>query len=106
MNNEIVKIENNEIVVATEVVEQIKEFEKAKARIDIMEKELKASLKNAMELKGIEKIIINGLCATIKKATTRTAIDSKRLKEECPDIYEEYSKTTPVSSSITLTFED
>ena len=37
--NEVVKIENNEIVVATEVVEQIKEFEKAKARIDIMEKE-------------------------------------------------------------------
>ena len=29
-----------------------------------------------------------------------------RIKEECPDIYEEYSKTTPVASSITLTFED
>lgn len=104
--NELVKIENNEIVVAAEVVEQIKEFQKAKAKMDIMEKELKASLKNAMELKGIKKFIINGLCATIREATSRTAIDSKRLKEECPDIYEEYSKTTPVASSITLTFEE
>lgn len=104
--NEMVKIENNEIVVASEVIEQIKEFEKAKARIDIMEKELKAGLKDAMEIKGIKKFIINGLCATIKEATNRTTIDSKRLKDECPDIYKEYSKTTPVASSITLTFED
>lgn len=104
--NELVKIENNEIVIATEVVDQIKEFQKAKAKMDIMEKELKASLKNAMELKGIKKFIINGLCATIREATSRTAIDSKRLKEECPDIYEQYQKTTPIASSITLTFED
>ena len=104
--NEIVKIENNEIIVATEVIDQIKEFQKAKAKMDMMEKELKASLKTAMEQKGVKKFIINGLCANIKEATTRTAIDSKRLKEECPDIYEEYSKTTPVASSITLTFEE
>ena len=104
--NEIVKIENNEIIVATEVIEQIKEFQKAKAKMDMMEKELKASLKSAMEQKGIKKFIINGLCANIKDATSRTAIDSKRLKEECPDIYKEYSKTTPVASSITLTFEE
>jgi len=72
----------------------------------MMEKELKAGLKEAMEQKGIKKFIINGLCANIKEATSRTAIDSKRLKEECPDIYEEYSKTTSVASSITLTFEE
>lgn len=104
--NEIVRIENNEIIVATEVIEQIKEFQKAKAKMDMMEKELKASLKSAMEQKGIKKFIINGLCANIKDATSRTAIDSKRLKEECPDIYREYSKTTQVASSITLTFEE
>jgi len=106
MNSELVIIENNEIVVATEVVEQIKEFQKAKAKMDIMEKELKVSLKEAMEEKGIKKFIINGLCASIKDATTRTTLDSKRLKEECPDIFEEYSKIVPVSSSITLTFEE
>ena len=105
--NEIVKIENNEIVIENkEVIEQIINFQKAKAKIDIMEKEVKASLKEAMEKVGIKKFIVNGLCATIREATSRTAIDSKRLKEECPDIYEEYSKTTPVASSITLTFED
>ena len=51
---------------------------------------------------GIKKFIINGLSATIKDGSTRTTIDSKRLKEECPDIYEAYSKTSEVKSSITL----
>lgn len=106
MNNEIVKIENNEIIVANEVIEQIIDFQKAKAKMDIMEKELKSSLKEAMEKVGLKKFIVNGLCATIKESTSRTTVDSKRLKEECPDIFEEYSKTTPVASSITLTFED
>ena len=90
--NEIVRIENNEIIVETEVIEQIKEFQKAKAKMDMMEKELKASLKNAMEQKGIKKFIINGLCANIKDATSRTAIDSKRLKEECPDILKKLAR--------------
>ena len=104
--NELVKIDNNEIVVANEVVQQIIEFQKAKAKMDLMEKELKSSLKEAMEKVGLKKFIVSGLCASIKDATTRSTIDTKRLKEECPDIYEAYLKTTPVSSSITLTFEE
>ena len=106
MNNEIVKVEDNQVLVANETIEKIKEFKKEKARMDILEKELKTKLKEAMEKVGIKKFIVNGLCANIKEGTTRTSIDSKRLKEECPDIYEEYSKTTPVSSSISLTFEE
>ena len=104
--NELVKIENNEIIVDNEVVQQIIAFQKAKAKMDLMEKELKSSLKEAMEKVGLKKFIVSGLCASIKDATTRNSIDTKRLKEECPDIYEAYLKTTPVSSSITLTFEE
>ena len=104
--NEMVVIRNNEIIVDAAVIEKIKDFKKAKAQIDLVEKELNKSLKEAMEKVGLKKFIVNGLCATIKDGTTRTTIDSKRLKEEAPDIYEEYSKTTPVASSITLTFEE
>lgn len=104
--NELVKFENNEIMISKDTIEKLKNFYELKAKMDIMEKELKSDLKTAMELKGIKKFIVNGLCATIKDSTTRTTIDSKRLKEECPDIYEEYSKTTNVASSITLTFSE
>ncbi|MEE1371633.1 MAG: hypothetical protein U0K48_05755 [Bacilli bacterium] len=104
--NEMVVIKNNEIIVDATVIEKIKDFKKAKAQMDLVEKELNKSLKEAMEKVGLKKFIVNGLCATIKDGTTRTTVDSKRLKEEAPDIYEEYSKTTPVASSITLTFEE
>lgn len=104
--NEMVVIKNNEIIVDATVIEKIKDFKKAKAQMDLVEKELNKSLKEAMEKVGLKKFIVNGLCATIKDGTTKTTVDSKRLKEEAPDIYEEYSKTTPVASSITLTFEE
>ena len=104
--NEMVVIKNNEIIVDATVIEKIKDFKKAKAQMDLVEKELNKSLKEAMEKVGLKKFIVNGLCATIKDGTTRTTVDSKRLKEEAPDIYEEYSKTTSVASSITLTFEE
>lgn len=101
--NEIVKVENGKIEVAKEVVKQIVEFQKVKLEMDLKEKELKKSLKEAMEQCGIKKWITDGLCATIKDGTTRKSLDTKRLKEELPDVYEEYLKTSNVSSSITLT---
>ena len=100
--NELVKVENGKIEVAKEVVEQIKNFQKMKIEMDLKEKELKKNLKEAMETCGIKKWVTDGLCATITEGTTRTTLDSKRLKEELPDIYEEYSKTSNVSSSIKL----
>lgn len=99
---ELVKIENGEITVAEEIVNKIIEFNKAKKEMEYQEKLLKDGLMEAMNNLGIKKFIINGLSATIKEGSTRTTIDSKRLKEECPDIYEAYSKTSEVKSSITL----
>ena len=104
--NELVKIENNEIVIAKEIVDKIKDFKKAKEEMDLMEKELKQQLKDQMEKLGVKKFIINGLSATLKDATTRKSLDTTRLKNECPDIYEEYLKESPVASSITLTVAD
>ena len=37
-----------------------------------------------------------------KKGSTKTTIDSKRLKSERPEIYEEYSKTSTSSPSISM----
>ena len=99
---ELVKIENGEITVAEEIVNKIIEFNKEKKEMEYQEKLLKDGLMEAMNNLGIKRFIINGLSATIKDGSTRTTIDSKRLKEECPDIYEAYSKTSEVKSSITL----
>ena len=104
--NEIVKVENGEITVAQEVINKIIEFNKAKKEFEYQEKLLKEGLMEAMNQVGIKKFIINGLSAVVKEGTVRTTVDSKRLKEECPDIYEAYSKTSEVKSSIVLTIAE
>lgn len=101
--NELVKIEDGKIEVAKEVIEQIKAFEKMKLEMDLKQKELKQELKEAMEKCGVNKWVTDGLCATIREASTRTTLNSKKLKEELPEIYEQYSKTSNVASSIILT---
>ena len=42
------------------------------------------------------------LKVSYRKASTRTTVDSKKLKEELPDIYEAYTKTSNVASSIVM----
>ena len=103
---EIVEIKNNEIIIQNEIVEKIKEFYNQKKEMEYQEKLLKDGLMKAMQQIGKENFIIDGLSATIRKGTTRTSIDSTKLKEECPEIYEAYSKTSEVKPSITLTIAD
>ena len=105
--NELVKIENGEITVAQEIINAIVEFEKQSLEMKLKQDELKINLKKAMEENGITNWTSpNGeLKVTYKKASTRTTVDSTRLKNELPDIYEEYSKTSDVSSSISIKVE-
>ena len=100
--NELVKIENNQIIVATEVVEQFKNFKKIKDEMDLKEKEFKQQLKDAMSKIGIKSWSFCGIYVEIKHVSGKITIDSKKLKEELPDIYQEYSKMSDPYDSINL----
>lgn len=104
---ELVKFENGQIVVAQEIINAIVEFEKQALEMKLKQDELKQNLLEAMEENGITNWETpNGeIKVSYRKPSTRTTLDSKRLKEELPDIYEEYSKTTAVKSSIVMKVE-
>lgn len=104
---ELVKVENGQIIIAQEIINAIVEFQKQALEFKLKEEELKENLKKAMEENNItEWTSPNGeLKVTYRKPSTRTTIDSTRLKNELPDIYEEYSKTTEVASSISIKVE-
>jgi len=109
MNN-LVKVENGNITVAEELVNKIISFEKESLKMKMIADDLKAKIKTAMEENGIDKGFSieteeGSLKVSYRKPTTRTTLDSKKLKEELPDIYEEYSKTSEVSSSISIKVE-
>lgn len=101
---ELVKIEKGKIIVAEEIIKGIAEFEKQALEMKLKQDELKKSLLEAME----ENEITNWespnkeITVSYRKPSTRTTLDSKKLKEDMPDIFEEYSKTSNVKSSITL----
>lgn len=99
MNN-LVKIENDNFIVDESYVNDYKKFLELKERIELADKEIRQIAKDFMEAKGKTNIIAGGLYFEYRKATSRTSLDSKKLKEELPDIYEEYSKTSPVVSSV------
>lgn len=98
---------DNEIIVENEVVNLIKELEKKVIEAEMQKKKLKEALKEAMEKYEITNWTSpdGSIRAIYKRATTRKTVDSKRLKEELPDVYEEYLKEGQVSSSIELKIE-
>lgn len=106
---EIIKFneETNNIEIAKDYINQIVSFEKLKAEMDLKEKQLKEDLLNAMKNHNISSWQTDDgvIKAIYKPAYSRTSIDSKRLKEELPDIAEEYSKAVQVSESISLSIE-
>jgi len=102
---ELVKVENGEIVVAQEIVNQIVNFKKEMLKMELLEKQLKEEIKEATEKNNVTSLEFGELKIKYRSASTRTSIDSKRLKEELPDIYEEYSKTSEVASSISISVE-
>ncbi len=103
--NELVRIENNDIVIDSDFIEKYRNFKKLQLEMDLAEKDLKVKLKDAMEMLGKDKVILDGFSAKIKAGYTTSRFDSARFKKECPDIYNEYVKESSVSSSITLDVE-
>ena len=101
--NELVKVENNQIVVSSDFIEKYRAFKKLQLEMDLMERVVKQKLKEALEETGISNYIVDGFSAVIRKGSTRTSLDTTRLKKEMPDIYEEYSKTSEIGSSIVIT---
>ncbi len=100
--NELVKVEDGKILVSQEFTSEYAKFQSMVLDMDLKLKEVKEGLKKAMEEHNILTYEDDFIKAIYKKESTRTTIDSKRLKEELPDIAEEYSKTTPVSSSVSV----
>lgn len=82
------------------VIKRIADIVISKKQLDEQEKELKEHLKLAMERNSIKAFNNDVLKITYVAATTATSVDSKKLKEKHPAIYQECSKTSPKSAYV------
>lgn len=85
------------------LIVEIKNLYATKAKIETQEKTLKEKLKTAMEEFAIKKFEKNNLTLTYIATTTATSVDSKKLKENYPDIFVECSKTSNKSAYVKVT---
>lgn len=84
------------------ILQQLQELEVQAKKIEDQKTALKEDLLAAMEKHGVEKWDNEVMTVTYVKPTTRTSIDSAKLKKEMPEVVEKYSKTSNVKSSIRI----
>lgn len=103
--NELIKYEDSKIVVADEVIKKLRKLEEKRLEIELTMKTFKEDLLELMEQNDMkESFEIGNMKVAYKKATQRTTLDTKKVKEELPDVFEKYSKTSDVKSSISIEF--
>ncbi len=105
---ELIRVEENQLIIAQEVINKIKELETEKKLIDEKEKEFKTKLENIMEENGLKSFESND--KTLKISYTPKAVDyrfsSKVCEEKYPDVYRECLVRSERKGSVRITVRD
>lgn len=86
-----------------DTIQKITALVQMKKQMDEQEKLLKAELVKAMEAYSIKSFENEYIKMVYVAPTTRSTIDSTRLKKDHPDLVEQYTKTSNVSASVRVT---
>lgn len=86
-----------------EAIRIITDITLQKQKLEEQEKQMRKKLVEAMETFGVKKFENEHISFTYVAPTTRTSIDSTKLKKKYPAIAEECSKTSNVSASVKIT---
>lgn len=91
-----------------EEIENMRQFQITLQEMKNEEEEMKEAIARAFVEAGIEPhtVSIAGAQFVYKKGSTRTSIDTKRLKAEKPDVAEQYTKVSVVSPSWSIKYDD
>lgn len=85
---------------ALPIMQTIKAIVLQKKELEAKEKAMKEKLKAAMEEFGVKSFDNDLLKVTYIAPTTKTSVDSAKLKKKYPAVFEECSKTSSVSAYI------
>lgn len=88
---------------AAAIIKGIAALTLQKKQLEEQEKEMRVQLMAAMEKYGVKSFENEDVKFTYVAATTRTTIDSAKLKKDLPEVAERYSKISKVSDSVKIT---
>jgi predicted phage-related endonuclease len=101
----IVSFENDAIAELVEIEKVIKRIEEQKKEAEAQAYKLRGYIIKAMQEGEIKSYENDRIKLNYVEPTTRTAIDSARLKAEMPEIAEKYTKTSQVKASLRITLK-
>lgn len=106
--NEIITLENGISIIDDERANRIMNLKMIKEQADKQLKSETDQILDEMESKGILKASneIVGIEVTYIAPSDRESFDSKRLREDNPDLYDEYVKISTVKSSVRIKLKD
>lgn len=87
---------------ALATMRKIAELDLQKKQLEAQDKVVRQELQEAMDKYGIKKFENDILKITYVEPTTRTTIDSAKLKKELPAIAEKYTKISQVKGSVRI----
>lgn len=87
---------------SAEVSRRIADFEKDMKELKAKEEELKKRILEAMEENGCLKLENDVLSVSYVASYEKESFDTKKLKEELPDIYDAYIKMSTVKPSVRI----
>lgn len=101
-NDELITVSNGVALLDAQAAAKIEDFERRIKAIKEAEDALKAAILAEMESKNILSIKTESMAISFVAESERESLDTKKLKEEKPDIYDEYVKFSPVKASIRI----
>ena len=102
----LIKIEQNTALLNPEVSIKLAEFERMAEEIKAKQKELKEKLLAEMEKHGILKIETDELLINYVAPYSKETFDSKALRKDNPDLYDQYVKIGTVSGSVRMKLKE
>ena len=98
--NDIIKFENGQLV--KEAVDLLVIKEQQMKQLKEEYEQMKNDLLEAMEQNGVIKIDTDKIAINYIAPTESERFDSKKFREDMPDLYDEYVKFTPVKASVRI----
>ena len=100
--DKLIKIEFGTPLLKPEVASKLADFERMAKDIKTKQDELKQRILIEMEEHGILKIETDELTITYVAPTSRETFDSKALRKDKPDLYDEYVRLSNISASVRM----
>lgn len=97
---ELIKVENSAVVLDRDIVNRILSIELLKKQVKEEEENIKTDLLKAMEDHEVIKIETEELIINYVAATDREYFNSKKLREDKPELYDDYVTIRPVKPSL------